>query len=483
MHGDIERSRHTAREIVSQHEHTRPLELKVEDAAAKVSLVQTEIAFNEAVTSTLEEVERLCQQLEAGRTALNEGEIMAAIDILEATDTAVKRDNLFTNTNVMSVLLETVAGIRREIADFLLTRWHDQLSIDRQQRKLHVSKDKEGSMLEETIAALSRLDMLVPANDKLQKDLLSVIVDPILLPTVPLQSRDVRVGDYGIEIESEPTTAATSEILDRIARVLDYLRQSLPASILTPFSDYFIPTLSSKIITSWLSPAIPTELDGLGEFEETLDQVLKFAHTVETFGWHGHEELVSWVNQAPRLWLTRRRIDSLDQVRKVLAASRGTTKKVERVEKQEVTQADEALLEKAPSDDWDAGWDDGNEEGNTKPTEHPEDEEDVSAWGLDDDDSKDGVPEPKPDAAAPAEDDDDGDAWGWGDEDEGPLEEASRPHAVSTTKSVNGNGTSDHASSKEVTLKETYMVTDIPDSILDIVRRQITDSETISQPT
>ena len=484
MHADIERSRHTAREIVSQHEHTRPLELKVEDAAAKVSLVQTEIAFNEAVTSTLEEVERLCQQLEAGRTALNEGKIMAAIDILEATDTAVKTDNLFTNTNVMSVLLETVAGIRREIADFLLTRWHDQLSIDRQQRKLHVSKDKEGSMLEETIAALSRLDMLVPANDKLQKDLLSVIVDPILLPTVPLQSRDVRVGDYGIEIESEPTTAATSEILDRIARVLDYLRQSLPASILTPFSDYFIPTLSSKIITSWLSPAIPTELDGLGEFEETLDQVLKFAHTVETFGWHGHEELVSWVNQAPRLWLTRRRIDSLDQVRKVLAASRGTTKKVERVEKQEVTQADEALLEKAPSDDWDAGWDDGNEEeGNTKPTEHPEDEEDVSAWGLDDDDSKDGVPEPKPDAAAPAEDDDDGDAWGWGDEDEGPQEEASRPHAISTTKSVNGNGTSDHASSKEVTLKETYMVTDIPDSILDIVRRQITDSETISQPT
>lgn len=466
------------------HESTRPLELKVVDAAAKVNLIQTEITFNEAVTITLEEVERLCQQLEAGQASLHEGGIMEAIDILEATEADVNAESLFADTNVKSILSENVTGLRQEVAGFLIARWNDLLSIDREQHKLLVAGDGYRVMLEETIAALSRLDMLDAANDKLQKDLLSALINPILLPSVPLQSRGVRVDVSGITVETEPSTATVSEVLGRIAQVLGYLQQNLPTSILTPFSNYFIPNLSSKVISSWLSSAIPTELSGLGEFENTLDHVLKFTKSIETLGWHGHEELVSWVNQAPRLWLTTRRVDSLDQIRRVLTAARGATKQVERVEKQQVSQADEVLLENGPSDDWDAGWDDDNEEEtNEKHVAQPE-EEDVSAWGLDDD--KDDVPETKPDAAAPAahDEDDAGDAWGWDDEDdETSQDKPSQPPAAAATKPANGNDSSGHNASREVTLRETYMVTDIPDSIVDVVLQQITDSQTISQPT
>lgn len=483
LHADIERSRHTAREIVSQHENTKPLELKVEDAAVKVALIETEIAFNDAVTNTLEAVDKLCQQLETGRTELNEGKVMVTIEILETAGTTIKTDSLFTSTNVMSILSENVAGLRREVVDFLHARWDEQLSIDRQQRKLCISKDGGNVSLEETITALARLDILGPANVKLQKDLLSAIIEPILLPGVHLQSRGVSVTDTEIEVESDATTVTVSEMLDRLVRVLDYLRQSLPTSISASFSDNLVPSLSSKIISFWLSSAIPTELEGLSEFENTLDQVLKFAQSVQTFGWYGHEELVSWVNQAPRLWLTRRRVDSLDQVRKVLAASHGTTKQVERVEKEQVSKADGAILDNSPSDDWDAGWDDENEEeANEKPAESAE-EEDVSAWGLDDDDDvKEDVPETKPEATASTEEDDADDAWGWGDEeDEEPQKETSQPLTATKTKPTNSNEASEHTS-REVTLRETYMVTDIPDSIIDVLRRQITDSETIAQP-
>lgn len=447
-----------------------------------MALIEKEIAFNEAVTNTLEEVDKLCQQLETGRTELNEGRVMATIEILEATETTIKTDSLFTNTNVMSILSENVTGLRREIVEFLHTRWDEQLSIDKQQRKLGISKDRDNVSLEDTIAALARLDILGPANDKLQKDLLSAIIEPVLLPGVHLQSHGVCATDTGIGIEPEATTVTVSEMLDRIARVLDYLRQSLPASISASFSDYLVPALSSKIISSWLSSAIPTELEGISEFENTLDQVLKFAQSVENFGWHGHEELVSWVNQAPRLWLTRRRVDSLDQVRKVLAASHGTTRQVERVEKEQVSKADGAILENGNSDDWDAGWDDDNEEGtNGKPAESAEDEEDVSAWGLDDD-AKDVAPEVKPNTTASTEEDDPEDAWGWGDEDdEEPQKEASRPLMATHSKPATANETSEHPS-REVTLRETYMVTDIPDAILDVLRQQITDSEIIAQP-
>lgn len=141
LHADIERSRHTAREIVAQHERARPLQWKVDDAAAKVGLVETEIAFNQAVTETLEEVQRLCQQLDAGRTALKDGQVMVAIDTWEAADGAVKENSLYANTSVLSILSENAAGLRREIGDSLWLRWSEQLAVDKQGSRLIVPKD------------------------------------------------------------------------------------------------------------------------------------------------------------------------------------------------------------------------------------------------------------------------------------------------------------------------------------------------------
>ncbi|GAB1217682.1 hypothetical protein ATERTT37_006923 [Aspergillus terreus] len=417
LHADIERSRVTAREIVEQHEHTKPLRLKVEDAAAKVQLIETEIAFNQAVTDTLEEVQRLCQQLDAGRATLAEGKIMNAIDTLEETEKAVRSESLITNTNVSHVLLETVSDLRREITDFLRNRWTEQLRVDKRNGKLTVSASP-----------------------------------------------------------------------GRMKNVLEFLRRKLPASITDSFTGSLIPTLSSKTISSWLSSAIPTELTGLKGFEDTLDQVLQFTKAVESLGWNGQEELVSWVNQAPRLWLARRRVDSLDQVRRVLAASQGHTKMVERIEKEQVSQKDEAFLDQGSTDDWDAEWDDDNEDESKETSsdpQHKDDEEDVSAWGLDDDDHDDSKPtvaESEPAAGQPVEDDE-ADAWGWGDDDEVQEADTEKPGEAKPAGPVNGEGTDHAPTSREVTLREQYTITDIPDSILKIVRQQIADSEAISQPT
>lgn len=56
---------------------------------------------------------------------------MDAIETLEATEQAIKRDNLFSNTTVMHVLLENVGELRREIAEYLRARWSKQLNVDR----------------------------------------------------------------------------------------------------------------------------------------------------------------------------------------------------------------------------------------------------------------------------------------------------------------------------------------------------------------
>ena len=139
LHADLERSRLTAREIVKQHENTNPSQLNVEDAAAKVGLVETEIVFNQAVTDTLEEVQGICQQLDATRTLCQDGQITASIDNLEAIEHAISLDSCFKNTNVRGILSENVTSLRHEIVEFLRSRWHKHLELDHKQGKVTIS--------------------------------------------------------------------------------------------------------------------------------------------------------------------------------------------------------------------------------------------------------------------------------------------------------------------------------------------------------
>ncbi|KAI9370780.1 hypothetical protein BJX61DRAFT_548759 [Aspergillus egyptiacus] len=467
LHADLERSRLAAREIVKQHENFQPLRSKVDDAAAKVGLIEKEIDFNQAVTDTLEEVQNLWQQLDSARTLCRDGQIMNAIDSLEAIERTISLDSCFRNINVMRLLLEKVAALRREIVGFLHTRWNKHLELDQKKGQLVVSVDK----LEETISALSRLDELTAANELFQKNLFLVIFDPVLVSNKDGHSHRVQVGPSSINVEPEPYPASAPDVLGHSLQVLNFLRRSLPTPILSSLSGSFIAAIASKVISHWLSSAIPTELDGLSQFEDTLDHVLRFSKDMEFSGWHGHEELASWVNQAPRLWLARRRVNSLDQVRKVLSTSKWDSRQVERVEKRQVSDSDEMLLDNSISDEWDASWDDDKEEETQNNVE-----EDVSAWGLDDD-----TEAPKPDA------DDDGveDAWGWGeddDEEQHSAKDTQQKKADVAALAKETKSTSQPAP-REITLKEYYTITDVPGSILRIIEQQIADSKAIASPT
>ncbi|KAL4755297.1 hypothetical protein BDW72DRAFT_200302 [Aspergillus terricola var. indicus] len=471
LHSDLEQSRLTAREIVKQHEKTSQLQLKVEDAGAKVELVEREIVFNRAVTDTLEQVQGLCQQLDAIRPLDQHGKITAAIDKLEAIEHAINLDSCFKKTNVMMLLTENVVTMRREIVESVRGRWQRHLELDSKKGKLVISR----GTLEETISALERLDQLTSANNQFQKDLFFAILDPILLPNSDGYSHGVHIEELSILVDPTRSRASVSDVLNYVVRVLEFLRRSLPASIITPLSDSFIPAISSKIISHWLSNAIPTKLSDLGEFEATLDLVLQFTNTIESLDLHGQEELVSWTTQAPRLWLTRRRVDSLDQVRKVLAASKGDSRQVERIERRRVSETDEVLLDNSTSDDWDAGWDDEKENAQNN------DEEDVSAWGLDDD--TDDLKVTKPIDTSGVDDDETGDAWGWGEDEDEDQPAAENPQTRNTTaEPVRANEDRSDAISKEITLREHYTITDVPDSILQIIRQQISDFEIISKP-
>ncbi|KAL3468359.1 hypothetical protein BJX64DRAFT_245669 [Aspergillus heterothallicus] len=479
LHADLERSRVTAREIVKQHENSVPLQLKVKDAFAKVALVEKEILFNQAVMTTLEEVHNICCQIDSSRALCRDGKITNAIRYLEAIEHAINQDSCFKHTNVRGLLLENVSALRQEFIGLLYSRWNMHLNIDRKKGALAIFKDG----LEETVTALASFDELATANDEFQKELFLVILDSILLSNNDGHSHGVQISEASIRIDPEPSPSSVEDVLDRVNAVLTFLHQTLPASILTPLSVTFIPAISSKIISHWLSTAIPTELDGLTTFQATLNHVLRFTESIASFNWYGQEELVSWVNQAPRLWLTRRRVHSLDQVRQVLAASKGHPRQVERIEKRQVSASDEVLLDTTNSDDWDAGWDDeGEDRGN-------DEAEDVSAWGLEDDEDDTKSTKTKAKAGADIDDNDDdgtGDAWGWAEdevEDQPSENSESKTGDTDVEPTQNNEATIQAANGpREMTLKENYTITDVPDSILHIIRQQIADSAVISKP-
>lgn len=65
---------------------------------------------------------------------------------LESIERASSLDSCFKNTNLMALLLENVAAMRREIVDFLRSRWNEHLHLDHDTGKLEISGKSSTSL-------------------------------------------------------------------------------------------------------------------------------------------------------------------------------------------------------------------------------------------------------------------------------------------------------------------------------------------------
>ena len=290
---------------------------------------------------------------------------------------------------------------------------------------------------------------------------------------------DLRIEGNDIHISERLSDSSIATLSVDISSIIDYLATRLPASVAVPLSEVLMPSLTSRLISVWLSPSIPPDLDGMRDFQAILAVVLDYADKVESYGWHGKDDLVEWVERAPRVWLTKRRETSLDRVRRLLVSGLGNKKTVERIETQVVTHEDDLFTGNKGGDDWDAGWSDKDEDeppnsSKSSPRgEEEEEEEGVSAWGLDEDTNEEQTAK---DQETHGASDVDNDAWGWRDDND---EGEGSPRAASPRD--NGNHTS-HRTEREVTLKETYNVTALPEEILEIIKQIVADAETLAHP-
>jgi protein transport protein DSL1/ZW10 len=264
---------------------------------------------------------------------------------------------------------------------------------------------------------------------------------------------------------------------------MGFLAKRLPEELLQPLCVVMMPDLIPRLKIAWLDSIVPASLKEIDKFQEVLEAVRAFCHSLQSMNYSGFDELQDWVDSAPNVWLTKCRETALDTVRTKLAQGLGSRKEVERVETQTVSKSEGAELaanippRSADDDDWGAAWDDGGEgekdpahtgQATTAGASSTSNEEDgADAWGWGEDAEANGQPEESSAAptSKPTAEDDGGDAWGWGDEDssEQPTREPVPPQTVSSQNT------------RELTMRETYKISSMPEPVLALISAILED--------
>ncbi|KAI9759554.1 MAG: ribosome biogenesis protein ytm1, partial [Candelina submexicana] len=489
LHNDIEKSRATARHILDQSQEGVPAQEQVHDASNKVDLLKGELTFNETLAGTLGHVRRIREQLNLVQDAALGDQFIKAIELLAVALHEIGHLRGFESTRGAGALRHRAVGLRSAIIEALNECWDVLIVCNRSEQCIGIKSEVQRSSLitfEDVILGMGKLGILKDKIDILCKSLNEIFLVPRLVFDSYHTLAHIKVDDDTVRVSGRLADSTIRNTFDDIQQVMEYLTTHLPLRIVELLSDILMPGLTSRLVSIWLTDAVPSTLEGTTEYHEVQALVQNFVECIGPFGKSGENHLTEWVERAPQIWLTKRKETSLDGVRAILSNGLGTTKAVEREETQAVSRDDGVFKHNGGEDGWDAKWSDEEEE-KTDQGSRDENvgEEDVSAWGLDDD--TDARPESSTPAEAAATDDDDDDdvdqAWGWGDDvdttpDHPPLVATKQRSAPKS----NGANTELGNKVRHITLKETYTITAVPEAILDIVTQIVSDAKSLAHP-
>jgi centromere/kinetochore protein ZW10 len=508
LQGDIKRSQETAHDIVKQAEAARERASRVQDATSKVSLLYSEIAYNETLVQVVERLRDISTLLDAAQDAAVHGNVLHALDRLEDADTAFKSLESFESTRAVGVLQTKASQLRAAIVEDVTDSWNALLTVDSSARRTSFKETIESTMarpvprsgmltrvgdapiaIDTVVEALTKLGLLDRFIATLSRDFDKVVVAPRLAfgPDRIVSSFVVEGDD--IQVDGHVRDMSVKAALEDIHSIAEYLSTRLPPSVAIPLSSKLVPTISGRLISNWLLPAVPLSTDGVHDFQETLSYVLGLAEYLDELDWSGQDRLRDWVDQSAQIWLARQKEAAIVRLHSLCPRRVREKKTVERVETQMVTKGDAVLGHQEDHDEeWGAEWGDHDQATNDEETAKEEkpaaaqdiEEEDMSAW----DDEAEAHEEPEPDEQRKENvdaEEEDVEAWGWGDEGETqPAPAPTAPPKASGTQ--DGNAIQQSNSAKEVTLRETYTVTAIPDAIMEIIMQVVSDVHTLNQP-
>ncbi|KAL8843610.1 MAG: hypothetical protein Q9170_000114 [Blastenia crenularia] len=479
---DIETTQRSSHEILVKAERNEELWQSVHDAGSKLRLLEEEVAFNESLAATLERARRIRHQISEAQILLDRDALPEAVELLLKTETELASVESGRNVKAIALLQLESNELRQDVANTLTREWYDVVQVD--DLTSTVSLPLGVKSLSEKGIAMQQVGLLGGFIADLANKLESTVIERRLTGASTME-RLLIVEDNRMTLSQASSPGTIHQLFSDLSVFMEFLQKYLPPVVLNPLSNTLGPSLVSKVISMRLALAVPEELAALQDFSSTREEVYQFAETMKSRGWPGTEHLLAWTKSIPEAWLEKRQKNSLDKVRKLLKRGFGDISTVERVETQVVSQQDHLFAGNASNDDWNVGWSDEEdrspvEKKSKPPTKGGDEEEDGSAWGLDDIADEESNSK---DTGLPVDENVDHDAWGWGDDNEtdGGRKAEQRKRTSSPKTVINGRQNPDQKSEREVTLKESYNITSLPIGVADLIYSILADRDAIRE--
>lgn len=495
LQDDIVRSKQLASDILRQAQEPAVSGEAIQEVEVKVAFLQSELAYNERVREALRAIKDVSTILDQAEAACHERRILDALRLLEKSWGALDVLPMGRSVRPVKLLDLRTFELKNTVHQVFDHVWKTLVHVDLENKAITIAERKEGEVmsLSDAVVGLKAYKEVDQRMAQLWHEIDQAVLGPRMDFEQPVLQSVLVEGDMlHAEGHADKSVDALFSDMDKI---LSFFSERLPPDLIEPISAHMMPEVASRIISVWLDSAVPASLKEMDQFESVMARAKQFCVRLSELKFTGFNELQEWVDDAPKVWLAKCRETALDTVRLRLSQGLGAPKQVERVEKQMVSRAEGQGLAAAPStaaaaedEDWGAAWDDNEVEQQEDVPKEPSqpqkaqsegaDEDGADAWGWGDDADAQESSATKPEESQQDTNEDEEDAsaaWGWGDEDA--HEEA--PESVTAKES-----TAPHApieKQREMTLKETYNISSMPEPVLQLVYAILEDGAALTQ--
>ncbi|KAI9648744.1 ribosome biogenesis protein ytm1 [Ciborinia camelliae] len=478
---DIDKSRKLANEIVQQAEADEARVTDVQNHKNHVELLVKEIEFNAQLMERLQSMKRANDFLDKAAEEAEKHEIHEALHSLDVAGNQISEIPADRTVRAMRLLDTRYYGLKSSINEQLNAIRKSLICVQPGEASMTIHKELSGisTTLENVAVGLARFKEL----DTFGKDLWEKLNEAIVQHRTGLESTSlfkICIENNTLRVTEEEADSTIKSLFEDIIDIIRFLDQNLPKSMVESLSAAMMPDLSKIIIGTWLESSVPTSLSDMVAYQKALAQAGEFADTLESLNWPGAEEFHDWVAGASKIWLTKKRETSLDQIRNALAIAMpgvGLPQEAKRVEMRMVTKDDSMHVTSSGEtvkDDW--GWGDAEDE--EEEETHPVMRNRAS---LDEERSASTI------SISPLREEDlqpdEEDAWGWGDDDniavDSPFDDSPPQISVIPKSPANTNNSTEK---RNVTLSEKYWTSSMPITIFNHIVTIYEDGSKLMQP-
>lgn len=473
---DIARCKEDARQIIEEHERIESLRVARDEVRAKVDLLEEELVFNQTLRKQIDLISETSLALNKVDADIRQQHLVAASQTLPGLQTTI---GTVGSEQARALLSSIHVDLVEALKNRLKTELHQCCTVATAPEHVELeilgpSHERQDLSLQDVLDSLDRLDALETARTRITRQIEGSIL-PHLHKRSRLKLTGANIDNVRVKLTLSATNVQATEVVSAATAFIQYVYQRSPPKL----RDWAIPSISAKIVSAlidhWLDAAIPVDLVELKYLEELRHKVDNLADQLQEYHVSEATALKTWINNIPQTWLDKRRMASLDAVRKAFKLATGATRQVERIERQTVVVDQADSQHNATDDEWAENWDEDEHDTHDASKQSQSTGDDGSdAWGFD-------MDEPKPDEESAKDkdhgDDDDGEAWGWGDDDE----TATKPPTEKPPLPQQANGVAKEAPREEdLVLTENYTITDIPDNILEQIGRDNSDMQILA---